>query len=181
MVNQKLISITRRNWSGLFFPTVFFSVIHYMILNEMISKVIEKDPAAPGILGFTIETVFLLLCLELIWNTLIEMEITHETITFRKPWKRLSLFFRSKTTNWTLQNTEWDEVYVFSTKSSYSLYFRKDQTAAFIASIEDGRKFIKDIEAFFHEKKVHWNSDKDFPRTLRRKLRKEYPERVIRG
>jgi hypothetical protein len=114
-------------------------------------------------------------------NTLIEVEITQQTIVFRKPWKRYSLFFRKRRTIWTLSNDEWTDAYIFSAKSSYSIYFRKDRTAAFIASIEEGRKIIKEIEAFFPDKKVHYNFPFEYPKEIRKKLKKQYPERVMRG
>lgn len=176
---KKLIPITRRNWYGLIMAMLFIILIPLHILYRMLEMSFKGDEHAAGLLGYSIIGVICLFSFELIWHTLVEMELTDETIVFRKPWKHYG-FFRKSRNHWTLRNEEWNELYVFSRKTSYILYFRKDQTAVFFATIEEGKRMIRDIEQFFPDKKVFWN-EKEFPRELRKQMKKEFPERVMRG
>lgn len=179
-MDPSLIS-SRYNWGGLFFVGFLTISIMGYVGFVFLEMNWNKSPEAPGLLGWSIYTLILLLSYELLINTLIQIKITQTTITFRKPWKRFSVLFRKSRQQWILKNEEWDEVFAHSVKSTYMLYFRKNRVGAFFATIEDGRKMLKAIEAFFPDKKIHWNPPYDYPKALRKKMKKEFPERVMRG
>lgn len=172
-------SIILKNWSGLFLPIAFIIALPLHIYYLMIEIAITEGVSSGWVLGFAVTTVLFLFSLELLWQTFTSMELSNETIQFRKPWKRFG-FFRKRRSTWILNNADWNEMYIFKQKSAYTLYFSKDKTAIFFATIEYGGSFVKAIEKNYPEKKV-FRHIKEFPRALRKELKKEFPERVMTG
>ncbi len=145
----------------------------------MVELAVNKSESAPGILGFSIISIICIFSLELVWNALVRMELTKERIVFSKPWKHFG-FFRKSRNCWTITTEAWDELHIFTSKSSYLLYFRKDRSAVFFASIDSAEKLVNAIKLHYPEKKYFWNAT-ERPIEIRKRMKKEYPERVMRG
>lgn len=168
-----------RNWGSVFIALLLILGLPFHILYMMLEMVIEKSEEAPGIIGFSIISVVCIFSLELLWHSFIVMEITSTSIKFRKPWKHFG-FFRKSRNSWIINKEEWDELFVYSYRTSYWLYFRKDKTPVFFGTFEDGRKFAKAIQNQYPDKKIYWK-EKELTKSLRKKIKKEYPERVMMG
>lgn len=149
------------------------------ILYRMVELVVNKSETAPGVLGLSIISILCIFSLELLWHTLVEMELSATAIIFRKPWKHYGFFRRSRN-SWTITVEAWDELHIFTSKSRYLLYFRKGRSAVFFATIESGDKMVAAIREQYPEKKYFWNAS-ERPSELRKRMKKEYPERVMKG
>lgn len=180
MLQQNHAPYRIRNYVGLIIPVAFFVLLPLAILITMIVTSITHPENSANLLGYAIMLVLCFFSLELLWLSLIELEINNGTIIFRKPLKRFSVFRKKKTT-WTIDDEEWDELLYSITKNGYSLYFRKERTATFFAAMEGGMILIEAIQQHFPNKVVIQIPGTDFPHDLRKRMKKEFPERFMRG
>jgi hypothetical protein len=117
--------------------------------------------------------------LELVYFMFSVMEITPTEIIFTKPWRRFGMF-RKRQNRWVIPHSEWTELHAFTSRSNSVLYFRKGEEAIFFAFIDGGSLFVKKIKKHFREKLIYYSSNAEFPSKLRKKMNKEFPERVMR-
>lgn len=160
-------------------PLLLFGILILCVNYQIILWGIRKDYLSViyfvwVLIGFLIFIFFL----ELIYFMFSVMEITPNEIIFTKPWRRFGLF-RKRQSRWVIPHSEWTELHVFKSKSSSTLYFRKEQNAVFFATIDGGSTFVRKIHKHFREKLIYYSSNQ-FPKKLRNEMFDESSERVMR-
>lgn len=97
-------------------------------------------------------------------------------LEFRKPLRSYSLLFRKKNHRKRIRPDEWTEVHCYSYKGSTSYYFRNGRTAAYFVSVDGLSFFYSDLDVLFSRR---FKRTDDFPRETKRRMKKEFPERVF--
>nr|WP_294860489.1 hypothetical protein [uncultured Fluviicola sp.] len=120
--------------------------------------------------------VLLWLVYELFVYTYIRATLRDGVLFFERPLGKYGFLFRRRTRQMTIHPDDWTEVYRYSFKGGTAYYFRKDKTAAYFVSADGFRFFYDDLERLFPGKVKHTD---DFPREMRKKLRKKERGRVF--
>jgi hypothetical protein len=177
----QLISITRRNWLVLTTSLLSMLLINSFSFSVLAITLFSRHLVWLDILGTLVFSGVVLLTYEFFLNGLVEITITKDLIVFRKPLKTYSLLFRKKRNTWTIDAADWNELIVMKFKSIYHLYFRLEKSATLFATVEYGSKFVSDIKEMYPSKRINDQNNYSFPSHLRKQLKKEHPERVMRG
>lgn len=148
------------------------AIILCMIPGIFFISFIEKGYYASLIFGI----ICLYLFYELTVHSFIRIMYLNGELDFRKPLSKYSLFFRKKEHHLRIKPNEWTEVYSYSFRDGYSHYFRNERTAAYFVTTDGLSNFSQDLNKLFRKRVKETD---DFPRDLKRKLRKEMPERVF--
>ncbi|TSJ44888.1 hypothetical protein [Fluviicola chungangensis] len=161
-----------RVWNNLFISIYYclcFSIIPVGLIVAFIN-----NPRL--IYALPVGLVLFWLLYELFMLAYIRITFQDGVLIFERPLGKYGLLFRKRTRRMTILPDDWSEVYSHSYKGGYSFYFRKDRTAAYFVSFDGMGSFKKELRAYFPGRK---KETLDFPRHLKRKMRREMPERVF--
>ena len=161
-----------RVWNNLFIA-IYYSLCFSIIPVGFIAAFINNPRQIYALL---VGIVLLWLVYELFTVAYIRITFRDGVLLFERPLGKYRLLFRKRPGSMTIHPASWTEVYTHSHKGGHSLYFRKDRTAAYFVSFDGMGSFKDELTAYFLERK---KQTLDFPRDLKRKLRKEMPERVF--
>lgn len=168
-------SDTKKNervWNNLFIA-IYYSLCFSIIPVGLITTFINNPHLIYTLL---VGIVLLWLVYELFTVAYIRITFRDGVLLFERPLGKYRLLFRKRPGSMTIHPASWTEVYTHSHKGGHSLYFRKDRTAAYFVSFDCMGSFDKKLADLFPGRKKH---TLDFPRDLKRKMRKEMPERVF--
>lgn len=113
---------------------------------------------------------------ELVVNAFIRITYLNGVLEFERPLRKYSLLFRKRKRKLTIRPDEWTELYWYSRKNSFTYYFRKGQTAAYFVSGDGFTLLRRKLEKLFPGR---LKTSLDFPKATRKRLKKEFPERVF--
>lgn len=154
--------------------TILFNVLLSSIFPVLCIVSFIRSPKSYGFLIAAIIPWYLIY--ELGVYTYIRVVYQNGVLEFRKPLRKYSLLFRKKDQKILIYPDEWTEVYRRSYKGSTSYYFRNNQTAAYFVKA-DGLNFLySDLDVLFPQRV---RMLQEFPGEIRRRLKKEFPERVF--
>ncbi|MFN5983086.1 MAG: hypothetical protein ACK46Y_03370 [Fluviicola sp.] len=114
------------------------------------------------------------------------IEFYTDKLVIYKPLKRIGVFRKGRN-EWILLSSEWDEAYHFSRKYGSTIYFRKNKTAIFVLSYDNGGFIIDKFQRYFSEKKIEVHADRNneidlqryFPTKSIKELKKNFPDRYV--
>lgn len=159
------------------FPMAGFAIF---LLILIIQSALKTGFSMGEFIGILFPLGLIWLVYESIMLSIIKYERHQDRICFVRPWMRLSRLKKYKY-NRCVPNSDWDELYVFSIKSSYTLYFRFQKSAAFVVIGNDLGSIVGQIKRDFPNKLVDLNPDSERPSQVIRAMRKQYPDRVFRS
>jgi hypothetical protein len=161
-----------RTWNNRF-TMIYYSLCFGIFPVGLISVFINDTKY---IHALWIGIVLLWLVYELTVYSYIRVTLRDKILLFERPLARYGLLFRKRTRRMTIHPDDWTEVYSYTNRGSYSYYFRKDQTAAYFVLMDGIRLFDNELADLFPGRKKHVS---DFPRAMKRKLRRAEPGRVF--
>ncbi len=114
---------------------------------------------------------------ELIWNTVVTIQLEDGTLTICKPLRGLSLLNRKKHNQIVIRPDEWDQLFFRGYKDSTWFYFRKERTAAYFFTVDGISGLNIDLKLFFGDKTIErYEGYKPY---VVKQLKKHFPERVL--
>ncbi len=162
----------KRVWNNLFIA-IYYSLCFSIIPVGLIAAFINNPHQIYALL---VGIVLLWLLYELFTVAYIRITFRDGVLLFERPLGKYRLLFRQRPGSMTIHPDDWSEVYTHSHKGGHSFYFRKERTAAYFVSFDGMGSFDNALASYFPGRKKHVS---EFPRELKRKMRKEMPEQVF--
>ena len=114
------------------------------------------------------------------------IEFYTDKLVIYKPLKRIGVFRKGRN-EWILLSSEWDEAYHFSRKYGSTIYFRKNKTAIFVLSYDNGGFIIDKFQRYFSGKRIEAHADRNndihlqrnYPAKSINELKKNFPDRYV--
>lgn len=97
-------------------------------------------------------------------------------LEFERSIRTYSLFPWKKNEQLVIRPDEWTELYKYSFKMTEVYYFRNDRSSAYFVTVEGMGGLYREMGKLFASRA---KSSLDFPKETKKRLKKEFPERVF--
>lgn len=161
-----------RTWSNAF--TMTFNSMLFLAFGGMFIYNVIRNPAYYG--SLIVGLIIWYLVFEIAVNTYIRVYYLDGELVFLRPLRKFSFFFRKRTQLIRIRPDEWTEVYRHGFKGGTAYYFRNGRTAAYFIKADGLSNFYQYLDTLFPKRVKETD---EFPMDIRRRLKKEMPERVF--
>jgi hypothetical protein len=161
-----------RTWSNSF--SVLFPVFLFFAFGGLFMGMFIQHTGWYGYLVTGIVVWYF--TFEITVNAYIRVYYLDGELVFLRPLRKFSFFFRKRTQLIRIRPDEWTEVYRHSFKGGTAYYFRNGRTAAYFIKADGLSNFYQYLDTLFPKRVKETD---EFPMDIRRRLKREMPERVF--